>query len=142
MKELEMVDTNAQLLYHDDSNLCMDTNDLNINNDTNGQVENKAEEKVTHDDLDDKGDQSVDGENTETLPYTVTDQRKLQELISEQQTDPSLANCMHQAKAKKGNYLFKSGALFHREKIADQWVEQLVLPQSRRKQVMHLAHRT
>lgn len=59
MKEVEMVDTNAQLLYHDDStNLCMNTNDLNINNDTNGQVENNAEEKVTHDDVDDKGDQS------------------------------------------------------------------------------------
>jgi len=49
---------------------------------------------------------------------------------------------MHQAKAGKGNYFFKSGALFHREKIADHWVEQLVLPQKRRKQVMHFAHRT
>ena len=72
----------------------------------------------------------------------ITDQSKLQELISDQQTDPSVANCMHQAKAKKGNYLFKSGALFHQEKIADQWVEQLVLPQSRSNQVVHFAHRT
>jgi len=49
---------------------------------------------------------------------------------------------MHQAKAGKGNYFFKFGALFHREKVADDWVEQLVLPQTRRKQVMHFAHRT
>ena len=38
---------------------------------------------------------------------------------------------MRQAKAGKGNYFFKSGVLFHREKISDQWVEQLMLPQTR-----------
>ena len=42
----------------------------------------------------------------------------------------------------KGNYFFKSGALFHREKMADQWAEQLMLPQTRRRQVMYFAHRT
>ena len=81
-------------------------------------------------------------ESIDTLPFAVTDQSKLTELISEQQNNHTLTNCMHQAKVGKGNYFFKSGALFHREKIADQWVEQLMLPQPRRKQVMHFAHRT
>jgi len=81
-------------------------------------------------------------ESIDTLPFAVTDQSKLTELISEQQNDHTLTNCMHQAKVGKGNYFFKGGALFHREKIADQWVEQLMLPQPRRKQVMHFAHRT
>jgi len=81
-------------------------------------------------------------ESIDTLPFAVTDQNKMTELISEQQNDHTLTNCMHQAKVGKGNYFFKGGALFHREKIADQWVEQLMLPQPRRKQVMHFAHRT
>jgi len=81
-------------------------------------------------------------DDVETVPFAVTNQSKLTELISEQQNDPSLDNCMRQAKIGKGNYFFKSGVLFHREKISDQWVEQLMLPQTRRKKVMRYAHRT
>jgi len=49
---------------------------------------------------------------------------------------------MRQAKACKGNYFFKSDVLFHPEKISDQWVEQLMLPQTRHQEVMRFAHRT
>ena len=90
--------------------------DSNVN-DTHDVINN--EQEITPNDVGDNGDLITDGENNETLPLVVNDQSKLNELISEQQNDPTLANCMHQAKVKKGNYYFKSGALFHREKIAD-----------------------
>jgi len=118
-------------------------------NNENNEVDNSCADSNTHDgNTDDTNDTSIisgndDGnENVETMPLIVTDQSKLDEMIAEQQTDPTLTNCMRQAKVGKGNYYFKSGALFHREKIADQWVEQLILPHSRRTQVMHFAHRT
>ena len=50
-------------------------------------------------------------ESIDTLPFAVTDQNKMTELISEQQNDHTLTNCMHQAKVGKGNYFFKGGAL-------------------------------
>ena len=118
-------------------------------NNENNEVDNPCADGNTHDgNTDDTNDTSTisgndDGnENAETMPFIVTDQSKLDELIAEQQTDPTLTNCMRQAKVGKRNYYFKSGALFHRKKIADQWVEQLILPHSRRTQVMHFAHRT
>ena len=67
---------------------------------------------------------------TTMIMLTVKMLSKLDELISEQQSDITLKDCIHQAQLSKGNYYFKSGALFHREKIANQWVEQLVLPVS------------
>ena len=47
-------------------------------------------------------------DDVETVPFAVTNQSKLTELISEQQNDSSLDNCMRQAKTGKGNYFFKS----------------------------------
>jgi len=35
---------------------------------------------------------------------------------------------MHAQEVGKGNYFLKGGALFHGEKIADEWLEQLMLP--------------
>ena len=114
-------------------------------NETNEQTEDKLNEPT----VDTVGNQdSVDNVDVEsestasTLPFVVTDQSKLTKLIVEHQNDHTSTNCMHQANVGKGNYFFKSGALFHREKIADQWVEQLMLPQTRRRQVMYFAHRT
>jgi len=47
-------------------------------------------------------------DDVETVTFAVTNQSKLTELISEQQNDSSLDNCMRQAKTGKGNYFFKS----------------------------------
>ena len=138
MCEINTVDVDTFVSENvNDSHLDQDSNDENkSHNETNGQTDDGPTVDITSD------QDSTDSESIDTLPFVVTDQSKLSELISEQQNDHTLTNCMHQAKLGKGNYFFKSGALFHREKIADQWVEQLVLPQTRRKQVMHFAHRT
>jgi len=71
---------------------------------------------------------STESESIDTPPFAVTHQSNLIELISEQRNDHTLTNCMHQAKVAKSNNFFKGGAKFHPEKIADQWVEQLMLP--------------
>jgi len=135
MREINTVDVDTSVNENvDDKHLNQDSNEDRSHKETNGQTDEKPVVDTG------SNQDTVDSESIETLPFAVTDQSKLIELISEQQNDPTLTNCMHQAKAGKGNYFFKSGALFHREKVADHWVEQLVLPQTRRKQVMHFAH--
>jgi len=138
MRELNTIDVDASVSENvNDRHLDQDLNDENNGHDeTNGQTDDRPTVDIA------SNQDSTESESIDTLPFAVTDQSKLTELISEQQNDHTLTNCMHQAKVSKGNYFFKGGALFHREKIADQWVEQLMLPQPLRKQVMHFAHRT
>jgi len=116
-------------------NQCSNDRDDTHHNETNEQTEDELNEPSV--DTDTVGNQdSVDNVDVEsestasTPPFVVTDQSKLTELIVERQNDHTLTNCMHQANVGKGNYFFKFGALFHREKFADQWVKQLMLPQT------------
>ena len=75
---------------------------------------------IINDEHNDYNNDNVDDQDLESLPFVVTDQSKLDELISEQQNDITLKDYIHQAQVSKGNYYFKSGALFHRKKIANQ----------------------
>ena len=84
-------------------------------NDTHDVI--NYEQEITPNDVGDNDDLIIDGENNDTLPFVVSDQNKLNELISKLQNDPTLANCMHQAKVKKGNYYFKSGVFFTKRKL-------------------------
>jgi len=140
MSEINTVDVDTSV-SDNMSGRCLDQDSNNENN-AHDETHGQTDDRPTDDTVQDTSQDSIDSESIDTLPFAVTDQSKLMELISEQQSDHTLANCLHQAKVGKGNYFFKSGVLFHREKIADQWVEQLMLPQTRRKQVMHFAHRT
>jgi hypothetical protein len=63
-------------------------------------------------------------------------------LISEQQSDESLKQCFALAKQGKGGYFLRDGLLHKQEKIQGQLFEPLVLPVSRRQQVLKLAHDT
>ena len=63
-------------------------------------------------------------------------------LIEEQVSDESLKGSFSLAKRKKGNLFIKNGILHRADKLAGQRVEQLVLPEGRRKQALKLAHDT
>jgi len=137
MCEINTVDVDTSVNENvDDKHLNYDSNEDRSHKETNGQTDDEPVVDTG------SNQDTIGSESIETVHFAVTDQGKLIELISEQQNDPTLTNCMHQAKAGKDNYFFKSVALFHRDKVADHWVEQLILPQTRKKQVMHFAHRT
>jgi hypothetical protein len=55
-------------------------------------------------------------------------------LIDEQVNDESLKGSFSLAKRKIGNLFFKNGVLHRLDKLSGQHVEQLVLPECRRKQ--------
>ena len=62
------------------------------------------------------------------------------QLRSEQLSDTSLKEAWDLAKRGKGNYLVKGGLLFHKDKVCDYEVEQLVVPETRRRAIEELAH--
>ena len=61
-------------------------------------------------------------------------------LIEEQMSDSSLKNGRSQADIGRGNYLWQDGILYHKDKVLNQEVLQICVPQSRRKGVIELAH--
>ena len=84
-----------------DRHLDQDLNDENNGHDeTNGQVDDRPTVDIA------SNQDNTDIESIDTLPFAVTDQSKLTELISEQQSDHTLTNCTHQAKVGKGNHFF------------------------------------
>ena len=65
---------------------------------------------LTEDDNEEHNDDNNDNvhdQDVESFPFVVTDQSKSDELISEQQSDITLKDCIHQAQLSKGNYYFK-----------------------------------
>jgi len=62
------------------------------------------------------------------------------DLISEQKEDPTLEPCWNQAAAGKGGFTIHRGLLYHQDKVEGQPVCQLCVPQSRRDNVLRLAH--
>ena len=63
-------------------------------------------------------------------------------LIDEQKNDVSLTGCHKLAAVGKGNFVYRNGVLYRRDRIFGQRVWQLVVPQSRREHVLKLAHET
>ena len=55
------------------------------------------------------------------------------ELIAEQYSDASLADCWQQAKVNKGNFVISKGALYQKEKVKGQPICQLCIPVSVRR---------
>jgi len=61
-------------------------------------------------------------------------------LIAEQQSDASLSVCCEHAKVNKGDFVVSESVLYHKDKVEGQPVYQLCVPESRRTQVLKLAH--
>ena len=62
------------------------------------------------------------------------------ELIAEQRSDASLAECWQQAKANKGDFVMSGGVLYHKDKVEGQSICQLCVPEGKRVQILKLAH--
>ena len=62
------------------------------------------------------------------------------ELIAEQHSDASLADCWQQAKANKGDFVISRGVLYHKDKVEGQPICQLCVPEGKRVQILKLAH--
>lgn len=61
-------------------------------------------------------------------------------LIEEQRNDTTLSGCRKLADRGKGNFLYRGGVLYHIDHVVGQRVEQMVLPKTRRLDVLSLAH--
>jgi len=70
----------------------------------------------------------------------ISDQSEAEKLILQQQSDESLAGAFNLTLEGKGGYVLKKGLLFHKAKILGNVVERIVVPASRRKALLELAH--
>jgi len=61
-------------------------------------------------------------------------------LANEQQTDQTQKSCFSLLKRAKGEYFLKNDLLYRVEPAFGQMTEMLVVPNERRKSVLHLAH--
>jgi hypothetical protein len=61
-------------------------------------------------------------------------------LIDESKSDDSLLECRWIADAHKNNFAWTDGVLYHCDSIAGQTVQLLVLPTSRRNEILMMAH--
>jgi len=78
--------------------------------------------------------------NLINVPDVEESQVARNQLIMEQQTDPSLCQCFSLMERGKGDYYLQNGILLHKEKIAGQDISQLVVPMSRRAKILELGH--
>jgi hypothetical protein len=70
----------------------------------------------------------------------VVDSMTRKKLIDEQKSDDSLLECRRMADAHRNNFAWIDGVLYHYDSIAGQTVQQLVLPTSRRNEILIMAH--
>jgi hypothetical protein len=61
-------------------------------------------------------------------------------LREEQISDPTLKACRSMADQCRGGYFWRNGLLYHADRVLNCKVEQICVPQSRRKDVISLAH--
>jgi len=61
-------------------------------------------------------------------------------LLAEQQADPSLDHAWSLAKRSKSGFFVKDHLLYQKDRVMGQTVEQLCLPEGRRREICHLAH--
>jgi len=62
------------------------------------------------------------------------------ELIAEQYSDGSLAECWQQAKANKDDFVISRGVLHDKDKVEGQPICQLCVPEGKRVQILKFAH--
>lgn len=100
----------------------------------NNQVTNeKASENISEEIM--NADELFDCAPKDNQSKAIRDQ-----LIVEQQNDPTLHQCFSLARRGKGNYYLQNGVLMHKEKILGQDSSRLVVPDCRRGKVLELGH--
>jgi len=62
------------------------------------------------------------------------------ELMAEQHSNASLADCWQQMKANKGDFVISRGVLYHKDKVEGQPICQLCVPERKCVQILKLAH--
>jgi len=62
------------------------------------------------------------------------------ELVAEQRSDASLAECWQRAKMNKADFVICKGVLYHKDKVEGQPICQLSVPESKHVQVLELAN--
>jgi len=62
------------------------------------------------------------------------------ELITEQHSDTSLADCWQQPKVSEGGFVISGGVLYHKDKVKGQPICQLCVPEGKRVHILKLAH--
>jgi len=77
------------------------------------------------------------GSESECATHYTTAPHKL---ANEQKADQTLKSCFSWLKRAKGWYFLKNGLLYRVEPVFDQMTEMLVVPNERRRSVLHLAH--
>ena len=98
------------------------------------------------DDDDDDDDNVNDSSNTaeqsqeDDLFEVMSNVSDVSKLISEQKADESLSRAFELAHLNKGGYFLKSDLLFRKSSVLGKEIEQLVVPSSRRKEILELAH--
>jgi Integrase zinc binding domain len=105
---------------------------------------------VVHDKLDvangsvinvDDGFTSTSGSD-DHVTRTSSSESDVDKMMNEQRDDDILKICFDMASRGKGRYLVRDGLLYRCEKLFGRDVEMLVIPLTRRKSVLHLAHDT
>ena len=86
----------------------------------------------------DKVNDTVDDSSSETCSRSANADL----LRQEQASDDTLATCRKLASQRKGGYFYKNDLLYRNDEILGEKYEQLILPVSRRAEVMKLAHDT
>jgi len=98
------------------------------------------------DDDDDDDDNVNDSSNTaeqsqeDDLFEVMSNVSDVSKLISEQKADESLSRAFELAHLNKGGYFLKSDLLFRKSSVLGKEIEQLVVPSTRRKEILELAH--
>ena len=123
---------------------CLDemSTSFSVNATTRSQTHNEVENQQNGESTDElqefvDPDFSTRGQG---LSENSLDSESCTQLISEQEVDPSLKQCLSLAKHGKGNLCMHNGILMHYERILRQNYRQLVVPSSRCPQCLEFGH--
>jgi len=125
--DLILTDPVVKSLFATEERICVTSCDTNVDHTSDSDESVLSDTEIKPDDL--QSDENP-----------VTNKPSTQELIEEQKSDETLAQCWSLANKQKGGYYVKDGLLYHLGKIAGQFCEQLCVPIKRRPQVLSLAH--
>ena len=89
----------------------------------------------------DDGFASTSGSDDNVIRVS-SNESEVDKMIKEQREDDTLKICFDMASRGKGKYFVRDGLLYRCEKLFGRDVEMLVIPITRRKSVLHLAHDT
>jgi len=130
--------------YVDEISVDMGSESSNVECGDNSEYSKSVNNHVT-DNIETNGDVVVD-RPVEVAPLDpqshirISDKSEAEKLILEQQTDESLAGAFNLAREGKSGFVLKKGLLFHKAKILGNVVERIVVPASRCKALLELAH--